>query len=77
MRLSPSLIESTLTSQSESLPASWMALKSMNSRYSGSELAMISPLQLSMLPRMAFTATLSFFTRLATSIQYARLALMM
>ena len=77
MAFRPADMESSLSSQSESLPASRKALKSMNTLYSGSDDAMSSPSQLSMLPLVGFTVTLSAFTLSATSSQKSRLAVMM
>ena len=77
MAFSPSHIESSLTSNSESFSAVCIALKSTNSLYCGSDDAISCPSQLRMLPRTGAVLRLSTFTRSATCIQKSCLAVMM
>ena len=76
MALSPSAIESSFTSNSESLPAACIALKSTNILYCGSDEAMSCPSQLRILPLTGGVTTLSTFTLSATFIQKSRFAVM-
>ena len=57
-------IESSFDSQRLSFLASQSCLKSMNTINSGNELAISSPSQLNMFPRLGVTLTLSFFTEI-------------
>ena len=67
-------MESSFCTNSVSLPAARMALKSRYSLYCGNDEAMSCPSLLSILPLTGGVSRLSIFTRSATCIQKSRFA---